>query len=754
MPKCERCKQNDARVRLDSILNGRREQHYFCRQCAEELLGAEAGGLGGMNPLGGMFGTAGGFGGGSPFGQQGGTATAQRTAEKQSKTPTLDQFGRDLTQEAREGKLDPSAGRDREVRRVLTVLGRRQKNNPVLIGEPGVGKTAIVEGIARRIAEGNVPSGLRNARIFSLSMGGAVAGAMFRGQFEERIKNILEEVRQNPDIILFIDELHTVVGAGNAEGAVGAADLLKPALARGEVRCIGATTLDEYRKHIEKDAALERRFQPVKVDEPSVEDAIAMLQKVRENYEQHHGVKITDEAIEAAVKLSDRYINDRFLPDKAIDVMDEAASSLRLEAMEHGVLGPDAVRELERELAEIQTEKEAAALSEEYEKAAKLRQRELKTQEKLDEARKQVGQVATMLVTPEDIARIVEGWTGVPVSQMVEGEKQNLRHLEDELRKRVIGQDEPISAVSRAIRRSRAGLKDPRRPIGSFLFMGPTGVGKTELAKALAASLFGGEDAMIRLDMSEYMEPHTVSRLFGSPPGYVGHDEGGQLTEQVRRRPYSVILLDEIEKAHPEVFNALLQILDDGRLTDGQGRVVDFKNTVLIMTSNVASDEIRHADIGFRGPRWGEARTEQESDEARRKARALEGLKRAFRPEFLNRIDQIVVFSSLGRDELRQIIDLLLAKVNERLVEQDMALEYGDDLREYLMREGYDQEFGARPLRRAIQTHLDDALADAILAGELLPGQTAVIRVVDDKVQVSATGEARQPAQQEPVRAA
>ena len=757
MPKCERCQQNDARVRLDSILNGRREQHYFCRQCAEELLGAEAGGLGGSNPLGGIFGNAGTSGGASPFGPQGnagGIATAQRTAEKQSKTPTLDQFGRDLTQEARDGKLDPTAGRDREVRRVLTVLGRRQKNNPVLIGEPGVGKTAIVEGIARRIAEGNVPANLRNARIFSLSMGGAVAGAMFRGQFEERIKNVLEEVRQNPDIILFIDELHTVVGAGNAEGAVGASDLLKPALARGEVRCIGATTLDEYRKRIEKDAALERRFQPVKVDEPSVDDAIAMLTKVRENYEQHHGVKITDEAIEAAVKLSDRYINDRFLPDKAIDVMDEAASAIRLEATEHGVLGPDAVRELEREIAEIQAQKEAAALSEEYEKAAKLRQRELKAQEKLDEARAQVGQVATMLVTPEDIARVVEGWTGVPVSQMVEGEKQNLRHLEEELRKRVIGQDEPISAVARAIRRSRAGLKDPKRPIGSFLFMGPTGVGKTELAKALAASLFGGEDAMIRLDMSEYMEPHTVSRLFGSPPGYVGHDEGGQLTEQVRRRPYSVILLDEVEKAHPEVFNALLQILDDGRLTDGQGRVVDFKNTVVIMTSNVATAEIRHADIGFRGPRWGEAKTEQEGEDARRRARALASLKMAFRPEFLNRIDQIVVFSSLERDELRQIIDLLLAKVNERLVEQGMALKYGDDLREYLMREGFDQEFGARPLRRAIQTHLDDALADAILAGELLPGQTAVIRVEEDTVRVSATGEARLPVQPEPMRAA
>ncbi len=760
MPKCERCQRNDARVRLDSVVNGRREQHYFCRECAEELLGGDLNAMGGAGGFGGfpagLFGNmAGGAGGASPFGYQGGTATAQRTAEKQSKTPTLDQFGRDLTDEAREGKLDPSAGREREIRRLLTVLGRRQKNNPVLIGEPGVGKTAIVEGIARRIVEGNVPANLRNARIVSLNIGGAVAGAMFRGQFEERIKQVLEEVRQNPDIILFIDELHTVVGAGAAEGAVGASDLLKPALARGEVRVIGATTLDEYRKHIEKDAALERRFQPVKVGEPSVEEALAMLKIVRENYEQHHGVKVTDEALESAVKLSDRYINDRFLPDKAIDVMDEAASTVRLEAIERGLLGPDAIRDLERELNDIQTQKEAAALAEEYEKAAKLRQRELKVQEKLDEARRNAGQVATMLVTPEDVAKVVENWTGVPVSQMLEAERKNLRNLEADLRQRVIGQNEAISAVSRAIRRSRAGLKDPNRPIGSFLFMGPTGVGKTELAKALAATLFGGEDAMIRLDMSEYMEPHTVSRLFGSPPGYVGHDEGGQLTEQVRRRPYSVILLDEVEKAHPEVFNALLQILEDGRLTDGQGRTVDFKNTVVIMTSNVATEEIKRSSIGFVTPRWGDATTERDSEDAQRKAKAIEGLRRAFRPEFLNRIDQIVVFHSLGREELRQIIDLLMNSVRDRLVEQGMALTYGDDLREFLMREGFDAEFGARPLRRAIQTHIDDALADAILAGELLPGQTAELSVSDEAVRVTASGEPRKPAEQpEPLQAA
>ncbi len=476
------------------------------------------------------------------------------------------------------------------------------------------------------MAEGNVPANLRNVRIVSLSMGGVVAGAMFRGQFEERIKQILEEVRQEENVILFIDELHTVVGAGAAEGAVGASDLLKPALARGEIRVIGATTLDEYRKHIEKDAALERRFQPVLVNEPSPEEAIAMLHMVRENYEQHHGVKITDEAIETAVKLSDRYINDRFLPDKAIDVMDEAASALRLEAIESGLVGPEMVSALENELAQVQTEKEAAALAEDYEKAAKLRQREMKVQANLEEARSKAGDVPTMMVTPEDIAKVIEAWTSIPVSQMLEGERQNLRHLEGDLRLRVIGQDEAIGHVARAIRRSRAGLKDQNRPIGSFLFMGPTGVGKTELAKALAATMFGSEENIIRLDMSEYMESHTVSRLFGSPPGYVGHDEGGQLTEKVRRHPYSVILMDEIEKAHPEVFNALLQILDDGRLTDGQGRTVDFKNTVVIMTSNVATPELKRNNIGFKLTRWGEAETAEDSEEAQTTRSGAAGL--------------------------------------------------------------------------------------------------------------------------------
>ncbi len=737
--KCERCQKNPASVRIDQIVNGRREAHYLCQSCAEELMGVAMDSTGGA----GDAGEPGGF----PFGFNGNrnntassaggrnTATAERQG-KHSKTPTLDQYGRDLTAEAAEGRLDPAAGRARELRRVITVLGRRQKNNPVLIGEPGVGKTAIVEGLARRINEGDVPSTLRNKRIVALNIGGIVAGAMFRGQFEQRIKSILEELRESPDVIVFIDELHTVVGAGAAEGAVGAADMLKPALARGELRCIGATTLDEYRKHIEKDAALERRFQPVKVGEPTPEEAIEMLRIVRPNYELHHSIGITDEAIEAAVKLSDRYINDRFLPDKAIDVMDEASSALRLEAIEQGIVSPLLISDLEKELAEIQARKEAAANAEEYEKAAKLRQQELVTQTKLDKARAESGSSMTLLVTPELVARVVENWTGVPVSQMLESERQNLISLEDDLRKRVIGQDEAISAVARAIRRSRAGLKDPKRPIGSFLFLGPTGVGKTELAKALAAELFGGEENLIRLDMSEYMEPHTVSRLFGSPPGYVGYDEGGQLTEQVRRRPYSVILLDEVEKAHPEVFNALLQIMEDGRLTDGQGRTVDFKNTVVIMTSNAGSADLKRAvRIGFLPTKDDDSRDEQH--EAMR-SKAIDGLKRVFRPEFINRIDQIVVFHSLGRAELYRIVDLLLAQVRARLSEHNIELAVSDEARDLLLREGFDEEYGVRPLRRTIQTYVDDTLADALLTGAIKPGQMANLVVQDEKIAIEA----------------
>jgi ATP-dependent Clp protease ATP-binding subunit ClpC len=584
--------------------------------------------------------------------------------------------------------------------------------------------------LARRITEGNVPASLRGKRIVSLNIGGMVAGAMFRGQFEQRIKSILEELRKAPEVIVFIDELHTVVGAGAAEGAVGAGDMIKPALARGELHCIGATTLDEYRKHVEKDAALERRFQPVMVGEPSVEEAIEMLQTVRGNYEAHHRVEITDAAVEAAVKLADRYINDRFLPDKAIDVMDEAASALRLDATEQGIVSPTLVADLEAELADIQSKKEAAANAEDYERAAKLRQQELLAQDKLEKARVEAKGASALVVAPEQIAQIVENWTGVPVSQMLETERQNLRNLEEDLRKRVIGQNEAIGAVARAIRRSRAGLKDPKRPIGSFLFLGPTGVGKTELAKSLTAELFGGVDNLIRLDMSEYMEPHTVARLFGSPPGYVGYDEGGQLTEQVRRRPYSVILLDEVEKAHPEVFNALLQIMDDGRLTDGQGRTVDFKNTVVIMTSNAGSTELKRAvRIGFSTRKDEDERDEQH--EAMR-SKAMEGLKRMFRPEFINRIDQIVVFHSLGREDLYQIVDLLLAQVRSRLSEQGIDLVVSDQARDFLLREGFDEEYGARPLRRAIQTYVDDTLADALLAGTIGSGQTAVLTVNDE----------------------
>src|SRR6266536_1760544 len=727
--KCERCEKNSARVRVDQIVNGRREQHYLCQSCVDELMSAAMGQMGGFDgegiPEGAPFGFV--SKNGNAASAAGGVNTA--TAERRSncKTPTLDQYGRDLTREVEEGRLDPAAGRQRELRRLITVLGCRQKNNPVLIGEPGVGKTAIVENLARRIYEGDVPSVLRGKRIVSLNIGGMVAGAMFRGQFEQRIKSILEELRNAPEVIVFIDELHTVVGAGA---------MIKPALARGELRCIGATTLDEYRKHIEKDAALERRFQPVIVNEPNEEEAIEMLSRVRPNYEAHHGVSITDEAIEAAVKLSNRYINDRFLPDKAIDVMDEAGSALRLEATEEGIVSPTLISDLEAELADIQAKKEAAATSEDYERAALMRQQELVALSKLEKARSQANHAIALIITPEHIARVVENWTGVPVSQMLESERQNLRNLEEDLCKRVIGQNEAISAVARAIRRSRAGLKDPKRPIGSFLFLGPTGVGKTELAKALAAELFGGEENLIRLDMSEYMEPHTVSRLFGSPPGYVGYVDGGQLTEQVRRRPYCVILLDEVEKAHPEVFNALLQIMDDGRLTDGQGRTVDFKNTVVIMTSNAGSAELKRAvRIGFSQRKGDDERDEQHEV---MRSKAMEGLKRMFRPEFINRIDQIVVFHSLGKAELYTIVDLLLAQVRSRLSEQKIDLVVSDEARDFLLREGFDEEYGARPLRRAIQTYVDDTLADALLAGEIAPDQTALLTVRDGQMAIEA----------------
>ncbi len=733
MPKCENCRTRDARVRLEGLVNGRPESHLFCEVCAEQVMrGAinpEAN-MGGA-PIGNIFARA--NGGGSQATT--GTATAERQAP-QSKTPNLDQFGRDITRDALDGKLDPTAGRERETRRLITVLGRRQKNNPVLIGEPGVGKTAIVEGVARRISDGTAPRFLRGKRIISLNLGGMIAGAMFRGQFEERVKGLIDEASQDHNVILFIDELHTVVGAGAAEGAVGAADMLKPALARGEIRVIGATTLDEYKKHVEKDAALERRFQPVLVGEPSVEETIPMLRAVRPHYEKFHNLRIPDETVAAAATLADRYINDRFLPDKAIDLLDEAASSLRLEASESGNDLP-VVGDLERDLADIQAQKEAAALAENYELAASLRQQEVVADEQLRKARAEAGLTDLPVVTPEHVARVVEGWTGVPVGQMLEHERANLRNLEERLRGHVIGQDEAIQAASQAIRRSRAGLKDPKRPIGSFLFLGPTGVGKTELARALARELFGGEDAIIRIDMSEYMEPHAVARMFGSPPGYVGHDDGGQLTEQVRRRPYSVVLFDEVEKAHPQVFNSLLQILDDGRLTDGKGRVVDFKNTLVIMTSNVGSSELRKLNkLGFVT-----AAAEEEDKHDRLRDKALEGLRQAFRPEFLNRIDQVVVFHSLSRVNLEAIVDLLLRDARTRLAAQGIALEVDEEVRAFLIDEGYNEEFGARPLRRAVQTHIDTPLADAILAGEIASGQTAGMHLVDGVVRVRVPAE-------------
>ena len=735
MPKCENCKTRDAHVRMEGLVNGRPEVHLFCEVCAGEVMrGAmnlEANGGGAA--LGNIFAHA---NGGS--GQPGtGTATAERQAP-QSKTPNLDRFGRDITRDAHDGKLDPTAGRDRETRRLITVLGRRQKNNPVLIGEPGVGKTAIVEGVARRISDGTAPRFLRGKRVISLNLGGMIAGAMFRGQFEERVKGLIEEATNDKNVILFIDELHTVVGAGAAEGAVGAADMLKPALARGEIRVIGATTLDEYKKHVEKDAALERRFQPVLVGEPSVEEAIPMLEAVRPHYEKFHGLRIPDETVVAAVTLADRYINDRFLPDKAIDLLDEAASALRLEASEAGRDLP-MVGELERDLADIQARKEAAAMAENYEEAASLRQQEVVADEQLRKARAEANLADLPVVTPELVARVVEGWTGVPVGQMLEHERANLRNLEEQLHGHVIGQDEAIVAVSQAIRRSRAGLKDPKRPIGSFLFLGPTGVGKTELARALARELFGGEDAIIRIDMSEYMEPHAVARMFGSPPGYVGHDEGGQLTEQVRRRPYSVVLFDEVEKAHPQVFNALLQIMDDGRLTDGRGRTVDFKNTLVIMTSNVGSSELRKLNkLGFA---TSTDTSREGADHDRLRDKALDGLRQAFRPEFLNRIDQVVVFHSLKRANLERIVDLLLRDARARLAAQGIALEVSDEVKAFLIDEGYNEEFGARPLRRAVQTHVDTPLADAILAGTIAGGQTASLRLEEGAVKVVAVEE-------------
>jgi len=643
--------------------------------------------------------------------QGGGSANAN--------TPTLDSLARDLTAVAREGRLDPVIGRSKEIQRVIEVLSRRTKNNPVLIGEPGVGKTAIAEGLAQQIINNEVPETLRDKRVMTLDMGTVVAGTKYRGEFEDRLKKVMDEIRQAGNIILFIDELHTLIGAGGAEGAIDASNILKPSLARGELQCIGATTLDEYRKYIEKDAALERRFQPIHVDEPSLEESIQILKGLRDRYEAHHRVSISDDAIDAAVKLSDRYITDRFLPDKAIDLIDEAASKVRLRSY----TTPPNLKELESKLEEVRKEKDAAVQSQEFEKAASLRDMEQRLREKLEDTKRQWKEQQgkeNSEVTVEDIANVVSTWTRIPVSKLAQTETNKLLNLENILHDRLIGQDEAVVAVAKAVRRARAGLKDPKRPIGSFIFLGPTGVGKTELARALAESMFGDEDAMIRIDMSEYMEKHSTSRLVGSPPGYVGYEEGGQLTEKVRRKPYSVVLLDEVEKAHPDVFNILLQVLEDGRLTDSKGRTVDFRNTIVIMTSNVGADALkRNKHLGFNVQ-------DESRDYADMKSKVMDELKKAFRPEFLNRIDEIIVFHTLEKKHIKEIVTLMVELLVKRLKEQEIDLELTDAAIEAIADKGFDPEYGARPLRRAIQKHVEDRLSEELLKGVIEKGQKVV----------------------------
>lgn len=647
------------------------------------------------------------------------------------KKASLEEYGKNLTQLAAEGKLDPVVGRVKEIERVTQVLGRRTKNNPVLLGEPGVGKTAIAEGLAQRIVDKNVPELLADMQVFTLDMSLLIAGTRFRGEFEERLKQIMDEVRQSKNIILVIDEIHTLVGAGSLEGGLDAANILKPALARGELQCLGATTLDEYRKHIEKDAALERRFQPVMVGEPSVEETIEILYGLRDAYEQHHRVEISDDALSAAAKLSDRYISDRFLPDKAIDLIDEAGSKVHVMNYRPN----PATKELKQELRQVTKEKDVAVEEQDFDKAGQLRDRELEIADQLKVIAQEQGKEDSGInpvVDEENIADIVAAWTGVPVTKLTESESELLMHLEDTLHQRLIGQEEAVTAVSKAIRRARVGLKDPNRPIASFIFSGPTGVGKTELAKSLAAYFFGSEEAMIRLDMSEFMERHTVSKLIGSPPGFVGYDEGGQLTEAVRRRPYSVILFDEIEKAHPDVFNSLLQLLDDGRLTDSKGRVVDFKNTLIIMTSNVGSKVIEKGGsfIGFDF-----SDNQAESKYNRIREGVNEELKQYFRPEFLNRLDDIIVFRQLNKDEVKQITDIMLAEVSLRLSERLIEIEVTENFKNHLVEVGYDPSYGARPLRRAIMSLLEDGLAEAMLSGQLREGDTALVDV-DENGQV------------------
>ena len=652
--------------------------------------------------------------------------------EGASATKTLDQFGRDLTQDARDGKLDPVIGRSREIERVVQILSRRTKNNPVLIGEPGVGKSAIAEGLAQRIVDGNIPELLQGKRVFSLDLASLVAGSKYRGEFEERLKNALKELKEAGNVILFIDELHTIVGAGGAEGAMDAANILKPQLARGELHCIGATTLDEYRKHIEKDAALERRFQPVTVGEPTQEEAVAILMGLRDRYEAHHKVKITDQAIQAAVSLSSRYISDRFLPDKAIDLVDEAASRVRIRSF----MTPPDMKEAQEKADAIAKEKEEAVAHQDFEKAAQLRDRERALVAEMDARRKEWERQRNAVheeVGEEEIAEIVAQWTGIPVRQMTQDESERLLHLEETLHQRVVGQDEAVGAVSRAIRRARAGLKDPKRPIGSFIFLGPTGVGKTELCRALGEAMFGDEDAVVRIDMSEYMEKHSVSRMIGSPPGYVGHDEGGQLTEKVRRKPYSVVLFDEVEKAHPDVFNILLQILDDGRLTDSQGRTVDFKNTVVVMTSNAGAHALESQKrLGF----GSDVQTEMERARGyeQMRDRIMKEVKNLFRPEFLNRVDEIIVFHPLQEDEIRRIAGLMVAQVQKRLLEQGIELDVPDEVVAYLAKAGFDPQYGARPLRRAIQRTIEDALSEEILAGRIHLGDRVAASVDGERI--------------------
>jgi ATP-dependent Clp protease ATP-binding subunit ClpC len=662
---------------------------------------------------------------GAPGGQKAGVSGG--SGEESKGSPVLDQFGRNLTQLAREGKLDPVIGRMREIERVMQVLSRRTKNNPVLIGEPGVGKTAIVEGLAQNIVNGQVPETLKDKQLYTLDLGALVAGSRYRGDFEERLKKVLKEITTRGDIVLFIDELHTLVGAGAAEGAIDAASILKPMLARGELQTIGATTIDEYRKHLEKDAALERRFQPITVEEPNVAHTIEILKGLRDRYEAHHRVTITDQALVAAGNLADRYISDRFLPDKAIDLIDEAGSRLRIRRL----TAPPDLQDLEEEAGRVRKAKESAIDEQDFEKAAQLRDTEKKLLERKAHREKEWksdGMDTVLTLDEEDIAEVLSNWTGIPVFKLTEEETQKLLRMESELHKRYVAQEEAVKAVSKSIRRTRSGLKDPKRPSGSFIFLGPSGVGKTELARALAEFLFGDEDALVHLDMSEYMEKHTVSRLIGSPPGYVGYEEGGQLTEAVRRRPFSVVLFDEVEKAHPDVFNALLQILEDGRLTDAQGKQVDFKNTVLIMTSNLGTKNLGREAMGF------VAKNDEQSDYERMKGQVNDELKQHFRPEFLNRIDEVIVFHPLTRQQVKEIVDLMMGRVKEQLKAKDLDLELTDDAKTWLADKGYDQQLGARPLRRTIQREVEDTLSEKILFGEYHAGQLIVADIEDDQI--------------------